>query len=205
MLACDNNSHSFGFGTLGLLMCVPNNLYSVKVLNCITYAVSFTHIFPNYITQFDTQCSVYSLQNCLQGCQTFLLLAIHNAPSFDFCTLSPLAYHLPSPGFCDIPLAFIFILYSFFSAHNPTESWLSFLCRLWPWCIYFPIRGSRILGDPRGRVGKNHLWEKLPQLHSKGPLSGCLVNSPHQSFQFYLHTLAAVLGSNCEGSMCADR
>lgn len=54
MLACDNNSHSFGFGTLGLLVCVQNNLCSGKVLNCITDAVSFTHIFPNYPTQFDT-------------------------------------------------------------------------------------------------------------------------------------------------------
>lgn len=107
-----------------------------------------------------------------------------------------------SPGFCDTPLAFSFILYSFFSAHNPTESWLSFLCRLWPWCI--PIRGSRILGDPRGRVGRNHLWEKLLQLYSKGPLSVSLVSSPHQSFQFCLQTPAAMLCSNVEGNMCAD-
>lgn len=65
-----------------------------------------------------------------------------------------------SPGFCDTPLAFSFILYSFFSAHNPTESWLSFLCRLWPWCIYFPYQrlqnpwGSKRQSGEKPPVGK---------------------------------------------------
>lgn len=72
MLACDNNSHSFGFGTQGLLVCVQTNLYSGKDLNCITYAVFFTHIFLNYITQFDTQCVLFTLyRTAFKGVRCF--------------------------------------------------------------------------------------------------------------------------------------
>lgn len=159
MLASDNNSHSFGFGTLGLLVCVQNNLYSGKALNCITCAVSFTQIFPNYITQFDTQCSVYSLQNYLQGVRHFCFF-LQSAMLVPLHLIFSRLTSASSPGFCDTPLAFIFILYSFFSAHNPTESWLSFLCRLWPWCICFPYQrlqnpwGSKRQSGEKPPVGK---------------------------------------------------
>lgn len=117
------------------------------------------------------------------------------------CLLSPIICFFARVQWHTSGFLYLFI---FFSANIPTERLLSCLCRLCPWCIYFPIRGSRTLGDLRGSVGKNHLCKKLLKLHSKKPLSVCLVSSPHQSFQFYLHTLAAMLCSNFEGNLCAD-
>lgn len=167
---------------------------------------SFLHLLclPQITLLSLTRCSVYSPQNWLQGSQmTLLLLTIHKAASFDFCSLSPCLSHLPlhqwhAPGF-------IFILYLLtLLAHIPTEN-VFFLYRLWPWLFsVFLSEVLESLGIWEAEWERANCGENL-QLHSQRPSSVCLESSPHPPFQLYPHTLAAMLCHNFEGNVCWHR
>lgn len=153
-------------------------------------------------------CSVYSLQNCLQGCQTFLLLLeiimllpLTSAPCLFLlitCLSASVLWHTSNFYFC--------FMFTFFSARSPTENWLSFSCRLWPWCISFPIRGSRILGDPEADWGKTTCGKSYFSCTIKDPCLCALwtlhINLFSSTFTYWLPCRALILRAIC---MLTDR
>lgn len=168
MCACEN----FGLGTWRLS--VWGQMTCILALSCIPIYSPSPAVSSQTTLLCLTHCSVSSLHIWLRA--SMLCFFSH------FMMLLSFISALPLPGLSHQPLhqglvtqpwpwlLFLFPIYSLLSAYIPTESLLSFLCRLWPWLLpVFLPEAPESLGIWEAEWGKTSREKSYSSCTAKGP------------------------------------